>query len=299
MKVVTGGAGFIGSHLARELAKQDDVVIFDNLSAGDRNLKDLPHNVKLVIGDIRDLDALKGAFKGADCIFHLAAQTSVQRSIEFPQETEEINIRGTLNVLEAARYCKAQKVIFSSSAAVYGDSPVSPKKEDMPPAPLSLYAVSKLSGEYFCRVYNDLFNVKTISLRYFNVFGPGQDPDSDYAAVIPKFIKLMSEGKQPIIFGDGNQTRDFVFVKDVVNANMMASKADINGEVVNIASGNSINLLDLVDSINSLLGKDIKPVFEAARPGDIKESVADISLAKKIIGYSPAVGFEEGLRSTL
>ena len=235
--IVTGGAGFIGSHIVEAMAGSDDVVVIDNFSSGtDKNTRGFPDNVDIIRGSITDLSFLRDAFNKADGVFHLAAIASVARSVDDPQATHETNLTGTLNVLLAARECGVKKVVFSSSSAVYGDEKTLPKREDMPPVPLSPYAVSKLAGEYYCSVFSDLFDIKTVSLRYFNVFGPRQDPHSEYAAVIPKFITRLIDNQPPLIFGDGMQTRDFVYIRDVVQANLLAMRSSATG-TFNIGSG--------------------------------------------------------------
>ncbi len=298
--IVTGGAGFIGSNLAEELAKMGEVLIIDDLSSGKlENIRDLVEkdDVKFVEGNITDLKLLKANFNGADCIFHHAAIASVQRSVEDPIATDEVNIRGTLNVLIAARDCGVKKVIYASSSAIYGDSVELPKREDMTPCPLSPYAVSKLAGEYYCKVFSEIYGIKTVCLRYFNVYGPMQDPSSEYAAVIPKFIRMAIEKKPPVIFGDGMQTRDFVFIKDLVKANILAMEQDIEG-VFNVAGGKGITINALMDSIMEVVGVKLNTIYSEPREGDIKDSVADISLARRDLGYEPAFGLKEGLSLT-
>jgi len=299
--VITGGAGFIGSHLAEELAENNEVVVIDNLSTGKlENIKHLIDNKKIVFkkGDIRDLDFLKEEFKGVDYVFHQAAIVSVPFSVEDPILTNEVNVNGTLNVLIAARDCGVKKVIYASSCAVYGDNPNLPLKEDMLPMPLSPYAVTKLAGEYYCQVFTEVYGLPTISLRYFNVYGPRQDANSDYAAVIPKFIKRVLEDKPPIIYGDGKQTRDFIFVKDVVKANIMAAKSNATG-VFNIASGKQVSINELANLIIEIMGKDFEPIHQRPRPGDIRHSIADISKAKEKLNFQPEYSLKEGLEKTV
>ena len=298
--VVTGGAGFIGSNIVRELAGHCSVTIFDNLSNG--NFKCInsyleEKNVKFIRGDIRNLDELKKTFKSADGVFHGAAQISVQDSIENPICTDEINTRGTLNVLKAAVDCDVKKVVFASSAAVYGDNPVLPKKEDMLPSPMSPYAVSKLTGEYYCSVFSEIYGLETACLRYFNVFGPGQDPNSPYAAVIPKFINAIIKGNSPVIYGDGNQTRDFIYVRDVAQANIIAMNSSASG-IFNIASSQSLSLNQLLEILKEIAQSPVEPVFEAGKVGDIRHSVADISKAKETFNFSPLYSLKEGLIET-
>jgi UDP-glucose 4-epimerase len=299
--VVTGGAGFIGSNLVQILKKNNKVKVIDNLSTGYlKNIKDLINNneVEFVKGTITNLNFLQQTFKGIDYVFHLAAIPSVPRSVINPIRSNNTNINGTLNVLVAARNNNVKKVIYSSSSSVYGDTPTLPKKEAMKPCPLSPYAVGKLTGEYYCQVFKEVYNLSTISLRYFNVYGPQQDKLSEYAAVIPKFITLISNNKPPIIFGDGQQTRDFTFVKDAVNANILAAKNKETG-VFNIACGKRISVNELAKLIMKITGKKIEPKYKEPRPGDIKHSLADISKAKQKLGYVPKTKMQEGLEETI
>ncbi|HJH27952.1 MAG TPA: GDP-mannose 4,6-dehydratase [Methanophagales archaeon] len=301
--IITGGAGFIGSNIAEELSKEKDneIIIVDDLSTGKMaNLRKFNRstNVNFVRGSITDLNLLKGIFKGVDYVFHQAAIPSVPRSVKDPIASNNANVNGTLNVLVAARDCNVKKVVYASSSSVYGDTPELPKREDMTPNPLSPYAVTKLLGEYYCNVFNDIYGLKTVSLRYFNVYGPRQDPYSDYAAVIPKFINRVSENKPPGIYGNGEQTRDFTFVKDVVKANILAAKGDADG-VYNIANGNRISINALANVIMALIGNNLTPIHDDPREGDVKHSLADISEAKKNLGYEPAYSLEEGLRETI
>ena len=299
--LVTGGAGFIGSNLARTLvARGDQVRVFDSFLTGRRdNLADLP-DVEVVEGDIRDLDGLRVAMRGVDRVLHQAALPSVARSLKDPLASNEANVTGTLNVLIAARDAGVQRVVCASSSSVYGDTPTLPKVETMAPSPLSPYAVSKLSGEYYCSVFTRLFGVEAVSLRYFNVFGPFQDPSSDYAAVIPKFITIMARGERPLIHGDGTQSRDFTFIDNVVQANLKASEApDVGGEAFNVACGARYTLLDLVESLNRISRTSIEPRFGDPRPGDVQHSLADVDKARRLLGYEPTVTFEEGLERTV
>ncbi len=297
--VVTGGAGFIGSNLTEELAKEqeNEVVVVDNLSTGRReNLQNLKNLKKclFVEGSVTDLDLLRGVFKGCDFVFHQAAIPSVPRSVKDPLATNNVNTNGTLNVLVAARDCGVKKVVFASSSSVYGDTPELPKREEMTPNPLSPYAVTKLVGEYYCKVFEEVYGLKTVSLRYFNVYGPRQDPHSDYAAVVPKFVKSVSENKPPVIFGDGEQTRDFTFVKDVVRANLLAAKSGATG-VFNIASGRRVSINELAEKIIKIQGKELEPVHSDPREGDVKHSLGDISRAQRGFGFEPRYSLEEGL----
>jgi UDP-glucose 4-epimerase len=297
--VVTGGAGFIGSNLAAELLKRSRVTVIDDLSTGHlENLGEILDGVEFIKGSVTDLQLLRSAFADARAIFHQAAVPSVQRSVDNPLASNRANLDGTLNVLVAARDCGAEKVIYASSSSVYGDTPTLPKREDMIPNPKSPYAVSKLAGEYYARVFSELYGLKAVSLRYFNVFGPRQDPRSEYAAVIPRFISRLLEGRPPIIFGDGEQTRDFTFVKDVVAANVLAMEDDVEG-VFNIASGRRTSLNELAARLTAILGLNLGPIYDAPRPGDIRDSLADISAARERLGYEPEFDLETGLEETV
>jgi len=302
--LVTGGAGFIGSHLAAELAtrvssKEDEVIVLDNFSTGKReNLSGLL--IRIITGDVRDIDCLRSAMSGVDTVFHQAAICSVARSMEDPIETHEVNATGTLNVLEAARKEGVRRVVLASSSAVYGDSEVLPKHEDMQTAPLSPYAISKLIGELYCRFYWNSFGLETVVLRYFNVFGPRQNPDSDYAAVIPKFLDAIINKVRPDVYGDGSQTRDFTYVQDIVDANLLAAIShSAAGEILNIACGDRRSLLDLLNHLEEALQCDATPVFHARRAGDVWHSQASIEKAQEILSYSPQVDFAEGLKETV
>ena len=295
MLAITGGAGFIGSNLAQLLAQNNQIVIIDDLSTGKpENLAGI--KATFVKGSILDLALLRSAFQGVKCVFHQAAVASVQKSVQDPIGTSRVGIDGTLNVLVAARDAGVKKVVYASSAAVYGDSPQLPKKEDMCPQPQSPYAVSKLAGEHFCRNFQELYGLETVALRYFNVFGPGQDPTSEYSGVISKFISAMANGLQPTIYGDGDQTRDFVYVKDVVRANIQASQSGRG--VYNIARGRRTSLNQLLAIIGEIFGRDPRPKYERARSGDIRDSLADISHALEI-GYMPEYSLESGLEETI
>ena len=300
--VITGGCGFIGSNLAEELSKNNEVIIIDDLSTGKiTNIKDLlkKENVKFIEGSITDLNLLQDIFKDVDYVFHQAAIPSVPRSIKDPLSTNNANINGTLNVLIAARDNSVKKVIYACSSSVYGDTPTLPKKESMTPTPLSPYAITKLIGEYYCKVFNSIYNLPTVSLRYFNVYGPRQDPSSEYAAVIPKFIKRVLNNEPPIIYGDGEQTRDFTFVKDVVRANVLAAESSKTG-AFNIGSGKRVTINNLAKMIINLVGKDdLKPIHDKPRQGDVKHSLADISLAKENIDYEPEYDLHKGLEETI
>ncbi len=297
--LVTGGAGFIGSNIAEYLVGQGYAVrIFDNFSSGTRaNVRAVGDKAEIVEGDLRDPKAVGQAVDGAAFVLHLGAMPSVIRSVEDPRTTSEANIMGTLNLLIAARDAGVKRVVFSSSSSVYGDTPTLPKREDMPLSPLSPYAVHKLTGEYYCRIFWQLYGLETISLRYFNVFGPRQDPQSQYAAVIPRFITAILKDRPPTIYGDGKQTRDFSHVENIIDANLLACQApkEAVGQTFNIACGGRVSLLDLVATVNTILGKSIQPKFDPPRPGDILHSQADISKAEKLLGWKPRVDFREGI----
>lgn len=300
--LVTGGAGFIGSNIVETLLERGHKVrVLDNFSTGKReNLEPFRNDVEIVEGDIRSYHIVHEAVRGTDFILHQAALPSVPRSIADPITTHEVNTNGTLNVLNAARDLGVKKVIFASSSSIYGNSEELPKKESMVPNPLSPYAVSKLTGEKYMQVFHKLYGLETISLRYFNVFGPRQDPASQYSAVIPKFITAILNGNQPVIFGDGLQSRDFTYVANVVDANLKACLSEqTGGEVLNIACHERITLNQLVTLINRATEKDIEPVYSEPRLGDVKHSFADIQRAKQVIGYRPGVSFSEGLERTV
>jgi len=299
--VVTGDAGFIGSHLADELATRGyHVVVLDDLSTGKKeNIAGLlrQDNVKFVEGSVTGLPLLQELFRSVDYVFHQAAIPSVPRSIENPQASHETNIIGTLNVLLAARDNGVKKVVYASSSSIYGDTPTLPKREDMPPNPQSPYAVTKLAGEYYCQAFQKVYGLPTVCLRYFNVYGARQDPDSQYAAVIPRFMKRVSQGNPPTVFGDGEQTRDFTFVKDVIEANILAAESDVTG-IYNIGRGESVSINQLAELVIRLIGNNIKPVHGQPRPGDIRHSRADISRARTF-DYDPKYDLEFGLVETV
>jgi UDP-glucose 4-epimerase len=300
--IVTGGAGFIGSHIVEELAeKQHEVVILDNLFSGKReNVQPFlkKKNVTFEKGTITNLSVLKKIFAGADGIFHEGAIASVPRSIANPLATNEANVTGTLNVLIAARDGGVRKVLFASSSSVYGNTPALPKCEDMTPHPLSPYAVSKLTGEHYLKVFSEVYGIKTLSLRYFNVFGPRQDPKSEYAAVIPRFITKILRHESPTIYGDGGQTRDFTYVKDVVQANIRAMESDAQG-VFNVAYCTRINLNELASLIMDITGNTVPLVYEPPRTGDVRDSLADINRAQESFGYAPEYTVKTGLKETI
>ncbi len=301
--LITGGAGFIGSHIVEELvAKNQTVRVIDNLSTGHiDNIAPFMNSIEFINADVRDANAVDSAMKDIDFVLHQAALPSVPRSIADPITSNEVNINGTLNILWSAQKNKIKRFVMASSSSVYGNINVSPKHEELKPSPESPYAVTKLTGELYARSFLNVYGLETVCLRYFNVFGPRQDPDSPYAAVIPIFISAMNEGKSAPVNGDGSQTRDFTFVKNVVRANLLACEADkqIAGRAMNAACGGSISLLKLVELINKELGTDIKPTFQPNRSGDVMHSKADISLAKKLMNYEPVIDFEDGLKKTV
>jgi nucleoside-diphosphate-sugar epimerase len=297
--LVTGGAGFIGSNIVKELLRREERVrVLDNFSTGKReNIALYLEDVELIEGDLRHLETVRQATEGVDYILHQGALPSVQKSVDNPLDTDESNVRGTLNLLLAARDAGVKRVVCASSSSVYGDTPTLPKTEEMKPAPLSPYAVSKLAGEHYGQVFYQVYGLETVALRYFNVFGPRQDPTSQYAAVIPKFVTAMLKGEQPVIYGDGEQSRDFSYVTNVVQANLLAATAPgVGGQIFNIACGKRYNLLELVATINQILGTDVTPVHTAPRVGDIRHSLAGIAKAREMLGYQVEVEFKEGLR---
>ena len=300
--IVTGGAGFIGSHLAEELANRGySVVILDDLSTGRmENIADLlaKENIEFVQGSINDASLLQRLFQGVHYVFHLAAIPSVPRSTENPSASHQVNATGTLNVLLSARDSGVKKVVYASSSSVYGDTGTAAKRENMMPNPQSPYAVTKLTGEYYCRVFQEVYGLPSICLRYFNIYGPRQDPNSPYAAVIPIFIRRICQGNPPVIFGDGEQTRDFTFIKDATEANILAAESDASG-VFNIGRNERVTINQLARLAIKLVGNsNVAPVYDEPRPGDIQHSLADISKSR-ILGYNPRYSLEEGLRETV
>jgi len=300
--VITGGAGFIGSNIARKLYAENKVTILDDLSTGHiENIQSMLDEEKIdfVKGSITDLSLVQDVFSDTDIVFHEAAIPSVPRSVDDPIRSNNANINGTLNVLVAARDNNVQKVVYASSSSVYGDSPSLPKHEEMTPNPLSPYAVNKLAAEYYCQVFTGVYGLKTVALRYFNVFGPYQDPAGAYAAVIPKFIDLISQGKSPIIYGDGSQSRDFTFIDNVVQANIKAAEnPDISG-VFNAACGTKITVNDLAKELMNIIGREVDIIYKPPRTGDILHSLADSSKAKNSFGYEPTVSINDGLKETV
>jgi len=299
--LVTGGAGFIGSHLVDTLVSAGcKVAVLDNLSSGNySNLKHLEGQFAFYQDDIRNQHAISTAAEGCEVIFHLAAIVSVPQTIEDPLDSAAVNDTGTLLVLDAAREKKARRVIFSSSCAVYGDDRRLPKQEDMNPKPQSPYAVQKLAAEYYARVYYELYGLEAVALRYFNVYGPRQDPSSPYSGVISIFMAKALHNEPAVIYGDGNQSRDFIYVQDVVRANLLAATAKgVGGQVMNIGTGRSVVINQLWKTICALSGQNLEPEYAPGRPGDIVESVADIGSAKALLGFEPEISFEKGLEST-
>ena len=300
--LVTGGAGFIGSNIVRELvARGEGVRVLDNFSTGRReNLAEVLNDIELIEGDVRDPSACRRAVAGVEYVLHQGAIPSVQRSVDDPSISNDANVSGTLNLLIAARDAGVRRVVYASSSSVYGDSPTLPKHEDMTPRPRSPYAVSKLAAEYYCQVFTEVYGLETVSLRYFNVFGPRQDPTSQYSAVIPLFVQAMLAGEPPVVYGDGLQSRDFTYVSNNVEANLLAATAPgVAGRVFNIACGKRYTLLDLIAMLNDILGTRIDPVFAPPRPGDVKHSLADIRLAQEQMSYTVDVDFETGLERTV
>ena len=300
--LVTGGAGFIGSHIAEALVRDGHKVrILDNFSTGKReNLGVMGGRCDVVEGDIRDAKTVDRAVQGAEYVIHQAALTSVPRSVEDPTSTNEVNVTGTVNLLEAARRQGIKRFVYASSSSVYGDTEVLPKVEEMPTSPRSPYAVSKLAGELYCCAFATVYGLSTVSLRYFNVFGPRQDPDSPYSAVIPLFAKALAGGTQPTIFGDGEQSRDFTYVENVVNANILACHGEIpGGKVYNVACGDRLTLNSLFSKMRTILNADVKPVYTAPRPGDVRHSQAGLRAIESDLNYKVKVDIDEGLRRTV
>lgn len=300
--LVTGGAGFIGSNIVEELVKQGEKVrVLDNFSTGRReNIEPLLKNIELLEGDVRNQETVVKAIQGVDFVIHEAALPSVPRSIKDPISTNEVNVKGTLHVLQAAKRAGVKKVVFASSSSVYGDNEILPKREDMPASPLSPYAVSKLAGEKYCQIFHTIYNLPTVCLRYFNVFGPKQNPDSQYSAVIPKFISLTFEEKPLEIYGDGLQSRDFTYVSNVVQATILAAKTNKNVHgVINVGCGGKHSVLDIVTAINEMLKKNVKSYHTEFQKADVRHSFADIAKAQKVLGYRVEVKFQQGLERTI
>jgi UDP-glucose 4-epimerase len=302
--LVTGGAGFIGSNIVKKLLETGNKVhVLDNFATGKRDnlfpFKSNP-NIKIFEGDLRSFHIVRDAVKGCEFVLHQGALPSVPRSVADPITSNDVNILGTLNILEAAKEFGVKRVVYASSSSVYGNNPELPKHEEMPVQPLSPYAITKYAGERYCQVFYQLYGLETVALRYFNVFGPNQDPTSQYSAVIPKFIKTILNDESPVIYGDGLQSRDFTFVANNVQANILSCIAtDAPGEAINIACGERFTLIDLVNEINRILGKSIQPKFELDRAGDVKHSLASISKAERILEFIPNTSFLEGLERTV
>lgn len=300
--LVTGGAGFIGSHIATALVERGDGVrVLDNLSTGHRaNLAHLGSQVELIEGDVADAVLAARAVEGVDCIFHEAALASVPRSVEAPLDTNAACVTGTVTLLDAARRAGVRRLVYAGSSSAYGERPTSPKRETDLPAPISPYGAAKLAAEYYCQAFTATYGFETVVLRYFNVFGPRQDPNSPYSAVIPLFITALLAGRRPTVYGDGHQSRDFTYVENVVRGNLLAADAaHVSGKVLNVANGRSTSLLELLRQLNALLGTNIEPVHAPPRPGDIRESLAEISAAQTLLGYRPPVSFEDGLSRSI
>jgi UDP-glucose 4-epimerase len=300
--LVTGGAGFIGSHIVRELVARGEVVcVLDNFSTGRReNLAAVNDRVAVYDLDICEFNKIRPAFAGVDYVIHLAALPSVARSVADPLATNAVNLDGTLHVLLAARDAGVRRVIFAASAAAYGDNPTLPRSESQIPNPLSPYALAKLAGEYYCQIFSRIYDLPTVALRFFNIFGPGQNPESPYTGVLSKFITAYVRKTTPVIFGDGEQSRDFTYVANVVQAVLLAcNSADAPGKVINIGAGNSYTLNQTITLLNEIFGRQVSVRYDQPRPGDVLHSHADISLARKVLGYEPKVPFEQGLRETV
>ncbi|MFA6176181.1 MAG: SDR family oxidoreductase [Phycisphaerae bacterium] len=301
--LITGGAGFIGSNMARFLLEKGQKVrILDNFETGRReNLTEISKDIELIEGDIRNLDIVKKAVIGVDVVYHLAALGSVPRSMKDPAMSHDVNVNGTFNVILAARDAKVRRIIFASSSSVYGQSPVLPQHEELPLAPISPYGATKAIGEIYFRAFYATYGLQSVCLRYYNVFGPRQDPNSQYAAAIPLFVSLLLRNQSPEIFDDGEQSRGFTYIDNVMQANWLAANAkETHGEAVNISTVNAVTVNTVVNTIRKLMGKEnIKPVYLPPRPGDVKYSLADISRAKKLIGYEPLVSFEQGIKKAI
>ncbi|HUV63720.1 MAG TPA: SDR family oxidoreductase [Sedimentisphaerales bacterium] len=300
--LVTGGAGFIGSNICRKLVSQGGFVrVLDNLLTGKKsNLAGIFENIEFVEADMGDSEIARAAMKDIDVVLHQGALPSVPRSVDDPALTHKHCVDATFTLLMAARDADVKRFVYAASSSAYGDAPTSPKVETMRPNPLSPYAVGKLVGEYYCSVFSGVFGLETVSLRYFNVFGPYQDPSSQYAAAIPAFVTAILKNQPPTIYGDGEQSRDFTYIDNVVEANVLAARAKrTNGEVVNVACGQAVSVNAIIDMINQQLGKNVKPTYAPARPGDVKHSLADITLARELIAFEPVVQFKDGLQRAI
>ncbi|MFC1667457.1 SDR family oxidoreductase [Candidatus Omnitrophota bacterium] len=300
--LVTGGAGFIGSHIVDALVKNGDTVkVIDDFSSGRRkNLENVIDKIDLIEGDIRNKSMVNRVMQSCDYVLHQAALRSVPESLEDPELYNDVNINGTLNILTAAKDIKVKRVVLASSSAIYGETDILPQREGAQPLLISPYALTKLAGEYYCRIFSESHGLETASLRYFNVFGPRQSLENEYAVVIPKFVTCMLKGQEPPIHGDGKQTRDFAYVENIVQANIKAATAtSIRCEVFNVGCGKAYSVLDIVKYINKILKKDIKAKFTPPRAGDVKDTLADIEKAKRLLGFDPGVDFEQGLERTI
>jgi len=300
--LVTGGAGFIGSNICTKLISQVCFVrVIDNLLTGKKcNLAAISNKIEFIEADMGNPDAAQAAMKGIDVVLHQGALPSVPRSVDDPAATHKHCVDATFTLLLAARDAKVKRFVYAASSSAYGDTPTLPKVESMPVNPLSPYAAAKLMGEYYCSVFYKVFGLETISLRYFNVFGPHQDPTSQYAAAIPAFVTSILKDKPPTVYGDGEQSRDFTYVDNVVEANLLAARAkQTKGEVANIACGEAVTVNAIIDTINNIVGKSIKPMYAPSRPGDVKHSLADITVAKKLLGFKPVVLFKDGLKKAI
>lgn len=302
--LVTGGAGFIGSHIAERLVKRGDSVrVYDNLSTGTtENFAHLGDAVEFVEGDLQDVDKMAAAVEGIDVVFHQGALASVPRSIDRPLDSHDACVTGTVVLLDSCRKAGVRRVVYAASSSAYGDSPIMPKAEAHLPGPLSPYAAAKLAGELYCEAFANSYDLETVRIRYFNVFGPRQDPNSPYSAVIPLFVAALLRGERPTIYGDGEQSRDFTFVGNVADANLLAAEAEadtVSGNVYNVACGGSLSVNDLLRAICESLNKPFDPIYAPARTGDVKKSWADISAAQRDLGYNPEIDFEAGLKETL
>ena len=299
---MTGGAGFIGSHLASALvARGDRVRVIDNFITGNpSNLDEVAAEIELVRADISDYSAIKHALEGVSVVFHQAAIPSVPRSVAEPRLNHDANVNGTFNVLMAARDAKVKRIVYAASSSVYGGTSVLPKTEDIAPAPLSPYAVAKLVGEYYCQVFSRTYGMEAVALRYFNVFGPRQDPTSAYSGVISKFITALLNGDRPVIFGDGEQTRDFTYIDHIVDANLRAAQIpEADGEIMNIGTGQKLTLNELLAKLQKVIGTNLQPQYEPPRGSEPRDSQADITRARRVLGYQPFIPFEEGLARTV
>jgi UDP-glucose 4-epimerase len=299
--VVTGGAGFIGSNTVDELIRRGhSVVVLDDLSAGkEENLAEVRNKISFIKGSITDLDTVRKAMQEADYVLHLAARTSVPRSVKDPIETNRINVDGTLNVLVAARDAKVKRIVFAASSSAYGETPTLPKVETMQPQPISPYGVTKFVGELYAQTFGRVYGLENVSLRYFNVFGPRQDPNSPYSGVLSKFCTAFLEGTDPVVFGDGEQSRDFTYIENVVQANLLACEApNVSGRVFNVGTGSRFTLNQTLDLLRKISGKNLEAKYEPPREGDIRDSQADITQSRELLGYDPAVAFKEGLERT-